>query len=351
MLEQDAIIGLDDPILITGASGFIGSKVVEGLLSHGFRNLRCLVRPASQLQRLNQIIHRHVTAQIEVVQGNLLSSDDCRKMVRDVTLIYHLAAARGVKSIPDAFLNSVVTTKNLLQAAAPVQALKRFVNISSFAVYSNWNLRAGGRLDESCEMERTPHLRGDAYCYAKVKQDELVIAVCRKENIPFVIVRPGVVYGPGNMKLPGRIGIGSFGLYLHLGGANKIPFTYIDNCAQAIILAGLKKGVEGEIFNVVDDDLPSSRHFLKLYKEQVDDFRSLYLPHAVSYLLCYLWEKYSQWSDGQLPPVYNRRAWSSAWKGNTYSNEKIKQRLGWKMTINFEQAVRRDFAMLKRMEP
>ena len=41
----------------------------------------------------------------------------------------------------------------------------------------------------------------------------------------------------------------------------RIPFTYVDNCAEAIVLAGLKKGVDGEVFNVVDDDLPSSRQF------------------------------------------------------------------------------------------
>ena len=58
------------------------------------------------------------------------------------------------------------------------------------------------------------------------------------------------------------------------------------------MLAGLRKGVDGQIFNVVDDDLPSSRKFLCLYKKNVENFRSLYVPHALSYLLCYLWEKY-----------------------------------------------------------
>ena len=88
-----------------------------------------------------------------------------------------------------------------------------------------------------------------------------------------------------------------------------MPFTYVDNCAEAIILAGLFKGVDGEIFNVVDDDLPSSRQFLRQYKRNVRRFKSVYVPHMVSLALCYLWEKYSKWSQGQLPPAFNRRRW------------------------------------------
>ena len=52
------------------------------------------------------------------------------------------------------------------------------------------------------------------------------------------------------------------------------------------MLAGLTPGIDGEVFNVVDDDLPSSRQFLRLYKRHVRRFRSIYLPHAVSYALC-----------------------------------------------------------------
>ena len=83
------------------------------------------------------------------------------------------------------------------------------------------------------------------------------------------------------------------------------------------------------IFNVVDDDLPFSRKCLRLYKRNVRRFQSIYLPHAVSYLLCALWERYSIWSEGQLPPVYNRRGWHAFWKSTRYSNDKAKALLGW----------------------
>jgi len=53
-------------------------------------------------------------------------------------------------------------------------------------------------------------------------------------------------------------------------------------------------GVDGEIFNVVDDDLPSSRGFLRQYKRKVKRFRSVYVPHIASYAICSGWEWYSK---------------------------------------------------------
>ncbi len=344
-MERDAfIIGPDDPILVTGATGFIGSGVLENLLDHGFRNLRCFARPSSEVARVEALAHcRRDGARVEVIKGNLLSREDCVTATKDVAVIFHLAAGRGEKSFPDAFMNSVVTTRNLLEASLRHTCLRRFVSISSFAVYTNTQKPRWRLLDESCPVENRPELRGDAYCFAKVKQDEIVTEYGKRFGIPYVIVRPGYVYGPGNAGLTGRVGIGTFGVFLHLGGSNTIPFTYVDNCAEAILLAGLKKGVDGEVFNVVDDDLPSSRQFLRLYKRNVRRFTSIYVPHVVSYALCGAWEKYSNWSEGQLPPVFNRKTWQAYWKKTRYSNDKVKARLGWTPKVPTTEGLRRYF--------
>jgi nucleoside-diphosphate-sugar epimerase len=254
-----------------------------------------------------------------------------------------LAAGRGEKSYPDAFMNSVVTTRNLIEASISNGCLKRFVNISSFSVYSNAGKTQRGILDESSPVEDRPQLRGDAYTFAKAKQDELVEEYATKFGFPYVIVRPGHVYGPGNLGISARVGIDTFGRFLHLGGSNRIPLTYIDNCAEAIVLAGLTPGVDGEVFNVVDDDLPSSRRFLQLYKKYVKRFRTVYLPHSLSYMLCWLWEKYSAWSNGQLPPVFNRKRWHAFWKKTRYSNRRLKERLGWTPRVSMNEGLRRYF--------
>jgi nucleoside-diphosphate-sugar epimerase len=84
-------------------------------------------------------------------------------------------------------------------------------------------------------MDPRPEKRGQAYCYAKARQDELVAEYAKQYGIPCVFVRPGVVYGPGNEAIHARVGLGTFGLFLHLGGSNKVPLTYVDNCAEAIV--------------------------------------------------------------------------------------------------------------------
>ena len=145
---------------------------------------------------------------------------------------------------------------------------------------------------------------------------------------------------PCKQAISGRIGIDTFGVFLHLGGSNTIPLTYVDNCADAITLAGLTDGVDGEVFNVVDDDLPTSRQFLRSYKSKVKPFRSFYVPHAVSYALCWLWEWYSGWSQGQLPAAFNRKRWNAEWKKTRYSNSKMKARLGWKQKIPTSEGLR-----------
>jgi nucleoside-diphosphate-sugar epimerase len=330
MVDEYRLASYDEPILVTGAGGYIGARVVHALLVQGYRRVRCLVRTTGNLTRLHEAIAssgRGETA--ELVYGNLLDRDDCSKLSRGVVIIYHLAAGTGTKAFSDAFLHSVVATRNLLDAALENGYLRRFVNISSFAVYTNRGKSRFRVLDETAPVELNPESRSEAYCYGKVKQDELVVEYGRSRALPFVILRPGTVYGPGKDFIPGRVGIDPFGIYLHFGGSNPLPLTYVDNCADAIVLAGLKNGINQEVFNVVDDDLPSSRRFLRLYKKHVRNLKSIYIPHALSYLFCFFWEKYSTWSKGQLPPVYTRREWAATWKKTRYDNSKLKKLVGW----------------------
>lgn len=342
------VAGPDDLIIITGAAGFIGTRVVANLLERGYRNLRCLVRPSSNRAKLTKLQDAAKgNVRLEIVTGNLLSREDCLAAADGAVVVYHLAAGRGEKMVADAFMNSVVTTRNLLEACRKQPGLRRFLSVSSFSVYSNRDKPGGRLLDESCPEETQPELRGDAYTFAKVKQDEIIREYGNNYDLPFVIVRPGVVYGPGNESIHGRVGINPVGLFLHLGGSNQIPLTYVDNCADAIVLAGLRSGIDGEVFNIVDDDLPSSRQFLRLYKKNVRSFRSVYVPHAVSFALCYFWEKYHFWSKAQLPLAYNRRSWHAYWKKSRYSNKKLRS-LGWTPQVSTSEALEQYFESCRK---
>jgi len=339
LMNSEHIVSQSDRILVTGSNGFIGSRVVATLLEYGYSNLRCFVRPSSRLGRLTETLDRFPSGKdVQVISGDLLSRDDCRNATGNVSIIYHLAA--GVeKSFAGAFMNSALSTRNLIDAFLECGQPKRFVNVSSFGVYSNLNLKRGSLLDETCPLESAPQKRFDAYSFGKLKQDELVIEYGAKQNLPYVILRPGMVFGPGKPSLSGRVGIDTFGVFLHMGGSNRLPMTFVDNCADAIVLAGLKPGVNGEVFNVVDDELLTSRQFLRAYKQNVRRFFSVPVPYFVARGMCGLWERYSRWSEGQLPPVFNRRRCSAEWKGNRFSNRKLHEKLGWTPRVPMREAL------------
>ena len=327
------MIDKSELVLVTGAAGYIGTRVVKRLLDGGFRNIRCLVRPSTSASRIDTLRKLSEAGCLQIFSGDLFSPADCDVAVKDVSVVLHLAAGRGVKSYPDAFLNTVVVTRNILDACVKYGRIKRFVSVGSFVVYSNRGKQRRRLLDETCPVEERPELRGEAYCYAKARQDDLVIEYGRKFHLPYVIVRPGVVYGPGNTALSGRVGIDTFGIFLHLGGSTQIPLTYVDNCADAIVQVGWALGIDGEIFNIVDDNLPSSRQLLRLYKRNVKRFPSIYVPKPVSYALCSLWARYSVWSQGQLPPAFNTYRWNALWKTTRFTNQKLKLRVGWTQPI------------------
>jgi nucleoside-diphosphate-sugar epimerase len=167
MDSSNMICKPDNIMLITGSNGFIGTRLVEALLIRGFTNLRCFVRPSSNLESLHKIIDRFSgAAQVDIFVGTLLSQDDCDRAAEGTSVIFQLAAGIG-KSYSGCFLNSVVSTRNLLNAAVKHGCLKRFVNISSFAVYSNDAIKRGGMLDESCAIENPPTRRQEATATAK----------------------------------------------------------------------------------------------------------------------------------------------------------------------------------------
>src|SRR5438445_10896091 len=94
-------------------------------------------------------------------------------------------------------MNSVVTTRNLLEASLRYRCLRRFVHISSFAVYTNTSKPRRRLLDEGCPVEHRPELRGEAYCFAKVKQEQTVTEYGQKLGITHVIVLLRSVSGTG----------------------------------------------------------------------------------------------------------------------------------------------------------
>lgn len=336
---------------MTGAGGFVGVHVVERLLVHGYTEIRCFLRERGKAERLLQMAESHPGAQLDLCYGNLRSRSDCARAVADVSLVFHLAA--GMKGSPaELFADSVVVARNLLEALEShdgVPARKtRVVLVSSFGVYGVVPLGRGARVDEETPLEDHPEWR-DTYSHSKLRQEQLFREYQGRVGFELVVMRPGVIYGPGGGAFSSRVGIQIGPVFFHLGGSNLLPLAYVVNCAEAIVLAGTHPDSAGQAYNVHDDDLPTASRYLREYKRHVKRIRSIRLPYFITRILAWSLEKYHRRSQGQLPAIFTRYKVAAAWGGNTFSNAKLHS-IGWHPLIAPSDAMAQTFEYLRGQE-
>jgi nucleoside-diphosphate-sugar epimerase len=271
--------------------------------------------------------------------------------VADVSLVIHLAA--GLKGAPaELFADSVVASRNLLEALETREAMPmretRVVLVSSFGVYGVASLGRGARIDERTPLENHPELR-DAYSHSKLRQEQLFWDCQRKAGFELVVLRPGVIYGPGGGAFSNRVGLQIGPVFFHLGGSNLLPLSYVVNCAEAIALAAGHPDSAGQVYNVHDDDLPTAARYLREYKRHVKRIRSIRLPYFVTRMLARCLEAYRRRSQGQLPGIITLYKAASAWGGNRFDNAKL-HALGWRPLVATSDAMAETFAYLRRQD-
>jgi nucleoside-diphosphate-sugar epimerase len=334
-------------ILVTGAGGFLGKAIVERLLAHGETDLRCMLRDTSKARGLEEIASRYPEAKLEFVTVNLRNLAEIGRAVTGCEIVIHAAAA--LKGSPaEMFMDSVVASRNLLEAVVNEVRPIRVVLVSSFGTMGVAELRRGATIDESTPLERHPEQR-DVYSHSKLRQEQLFWEYREKYGFELVVLRPGVIYGPGGGHFSNRVGLSLFGRFLHLGGNNLLPLTYVDNCAEAIVVAALYPEANGQVYNVVDDDLVTSKQYLSLYKDRVKPVRSIPVPYSALMWGSRMVERYSQRSRGQLPAIFTPYKTRAMWGGNQFSNAKLKS-IGWRPLISTREGLERAFAAF-RTEP
>ncbi len=329
-------------ILVTGAAGFLGSRIVESLLAAGAEDVRIHCRDQAPRPLLDSLAARYPDARIEVASANLLRRGTLDAMVAGVDCIVHAAAGmRGAAA--DMFANTVVGTRNLLEAAGAA-SVRRIVLISSFSVYRTEPLARGAVHDESVEIEQGGADKGP-YAYAKTRQEHLFAGFQRTFGFESVIVRPGVVYGPGGGALSSRVGIRALGLFFALGGRAHLPLTYVDNCADAVAHVALNAPA-GSVYNIVDDDPPTCRAYLRQYRHSVRRLRTVAVPYWAFLLGSGLLVRYHRRSKGQLPAVFTPYVVRSMYRPLTYSNAALKAS-GWRQRVTTAEGLRRTFQYLR----
>jgi nucleoside-diphosphate-sugar epimerase len=238
-------------ILVTGATGFIGGAVVRRLLQQQ-RLVRAMARrieKAADLEKLGA----------EVVMGDLGDEDLLERAVEGCAVVVHAAAQ--VDDAPTRMQYegpNVGGTENILIASQRA-GVKRFVYISSIAVFG---LPAAGEITD--DSPRGP--AGESYSDSKFGAEEAVWSFCRARGLPFTILRPSCVYGPGSPHwsvIPfKRIRKGK--MLLIAGGRGTFNYVYIDNLVDAILLACEDDRALGQAF-IVNDGATTWREYFGAY--------------------------------------------------------------------------------------
>lgn len=327
--------------LVTGATGFLGRRLVRDLLDERV-DVRCAVRPMSNTAGIRDFLGTSRWSGVDVHRVVLEDLDSCRQVIQDCDVIFHLAASL-TGSTATMVLNTVIPTRRLIEAVCEAGTLQRFVHVSSLGVYGTEKLKKGAILDEDCELDPHPDRR-DPYSYSKVIQEQVIWQAHREHQLPVVVVRPGVIYGPGRNGISSRVGLRLGQLILRMGGRQKLPYTHVDNCANAILLAGIADGVAGQAINVVDDRLPTGRELLKWYRRAGHKFFTVGIPQWALNPLSRFNKWYHHWSQGQIPAVMTPYKSQALWKPLKYSNERAKTLLKWEPGITFDTGIQSTLA-------
>lgn len=322
---------------VTGGTGFLGKRLIPILLSQGM-SVRCLVREKSDVSPLIQSLSESDRAQLTFVRGELEDSAAMGEHLEGIDVVYHLAASlygSAEKMVED----TSAGTRGLLNAAAS-SSVRRVVLISSLGVYGTSTLRSGETLDESVPVDPHPEWR-DSYTLSKIRQEQVAREICERSQLPLVIIRPGVLYGPGRSLVSTRVGIRIGPVLLQMGGRQQLPYCYVENCAQAIALAGTAPGIDGMAINVIDDDLPTGNDILHALRTEGNAVRSIRVPQVLIVPFSRAYACVSRLILRHSSPLLTAYKSMSMWKPLRYSNALARRSLNWTPKISTEEAIRR----------
>jgi nucleoside-diphosphate-sugar epimerase/predicted dehydrogenase len=230
-------------ILVTGATGFLGGRLVEVLSEQGTA-ARAATRLVSRARPLQGI---------EWVQCDLAREDQLLGALCDVETVFHCAALCGAPgSLREFEEANVEGTLRLLRLAGQA-GVKTFIYVSSMSVYAAPK-NSDAVLDESAPFDDRAAERG-AYTRSKLAADRAVLDYAQSHRWPkIVVLRPGTIYGPG-AKLPlGRFRLPSSNQRPLIAGSPRVPagLVYVDDVVRAMLKAALTPLPSGSTYNLID---------------------------------------------------------------------------------------------------
>jgi nucleoside-diphosphate-sugar epimerase len=317
--------------LVTGATGLVGSHVVERLLHEGW-TVRAFVRePVAELESQG----------VETAVGNVLDADSFARAAAGTDVIFHTAAAITASGGWDTYRQlNVDGTSNAINAAERAGA--RLLQLSSVAVYGpNGRYRgASGKTDEDAPLAELPERA--YYARSKRESERLVLAAHGSGRIWATAVRPDVIYGRRDRQFVPRIarllqrGVAP----LIGGGRSTLAIVHAANVADGAIRAATHDAAGGRAFNLANDYDVTVRDFILLGAQGLG--RRVHLvpvPLPVAKAALRASKAILKVATGGRANVLSTVSLSMVTRDNPFTSERARRELGWSPVMRPEQGI------------
>ena len=318
--------------LVTGGTGFVGSHTIELLLQRGFQ-VRCLVR------RTRSNLGWAEGLPIEIVRGSYYDVDSLREAIGSADYIFHIAGVTKARKPREYSNGNVLSTRNLLEAAATNRKLKKFCFISSLTA-------TGPSIDGKPVDENSPCNPITTYGVTKLEAE--TICQLHANRIPIVILRPPAVYGPRDQDSLGIFQWASNGYIPAMGDKEKtVSLIYGSELARAIVEATVSERTTGETYFVADPKAYSfSETMAKVASMVGKRARTLVFPKWLLYGLAGISEAASVFQSK--PPVLNiEKVRDLVQKSWVCSPRKLEDHIGFRTQVSIEDGLRRTLEWYK----
>jgi nucleoside-diphosphate-sugar epimerase len=277
---------------VTGGTGFLGQFLLPALMRQGGR-VRALVRRREDADLLKAL-------GVVPIDGDLTQPGGCDRLVEPSDVVFHAAARVDMTGSWREFSTLTIEgTRRLLETALP-QRPRRFVYISSAGVYA----RPRTLVPVSADRDAARPSPYNLYGRAKLAAELLVRRLCTEAGCPWVILRLGFLYGPGNQALFRRLAplLRTGRLFIIGNGRNRIATLHVEDAVAAVLAAGIHPEAPGHVYDVASSELVTQQEFLDGSADALGLPRCRrHVPYRLAFLAAGLTELWT-WISGRTPP-------------------------------------------------
>lgn len=320
-------------VLVTGATGFLGAALVTRLSQMGAR-VKAMVRRPQRATIIQNLPH------IEIVEADLVQEATLPAAVEGVTIVFHAGAALGGPLALQRRVN-VDGTRALAKTAGEL-GIQRFVHVSSIAVYG-YDVRAIVNEDQVQQPGNS------AYNKTKSEAEQALLEVADQQDLPFSIVRPGMIYGPKSRAWTRSM--------FRLARIRPIPFVgngtgsthpiFVDDVVDLLIHCATHPNASGEAFHCAPDPAPTWREFLSAYATVAGHQRWMAIPVPISRIVAGLAEMILR---ARHNPQDALRLVEYISSDVTYSMAKARERLSWTPRVSLHEGIQRCVPYLREQK-